>query len=114
MPYSFNIFTGTFDLVGTGSAGGNTTQYKALKTVTPTPDGVITVFTIPDTYTSGTVTPYLNGLAESNFTETSPTQITFSTPPFTGEQVLVSYEITTAAVVTSTYGAGVYGTAIYA
>ena len=115
MAVVFNPFTKKLDFTGSGtSGGGNTTQFKALRAVTPVPDGTNTVFTIADSYTAGTVTPYLNGLAESNFTESGSNQITFSTPPFVGEQLLVSYEITTASAVVAagTYG-GLYGTATY-
>jgi len=95
MSMKFNPFTGTFDYVGSG--GTNTTTAGTVKkaTVTPAADGSTTVFTVPDTYVTNTLLVFVNGVVESQITETSGTTFTFATPPLTGDDIHVFYATST-------------------
>ena len=101
--YSFNPFTKNLDIVGTGTNTATTANFKARQVLTPAPDGIRTVFTVPDVYVAGSITVYLNGLAESLITESASNQITFATAPWTGDDLRTSYAYGSVAVATSHY-----------
>ena len=71
-----------------GQAGDNSPVFG--QTPTGAIDGVNTVFTLP-AFRTGSTRVYLNGLRETHYTETSPTQITFEDPPQTGDTITVDY-----------------------
>lgn len=115
--YSFNPFTGKPDLV----SGTTTTTSSSYLTIyarqspVESPNGVRVTFTFPHAYVAGSIDAILNGLVDTHFTESPSTkQITFSTAPFTGDEIKARYAVSTAAAPTSTYGVGLYGTAVYA
>jgi len=91
--YAFNPFTNDLDIVGTGgAAAGVGTTVKARQALSPAPNGSVTVFTLPTAYVTGSVTVFVNGLSEINITESGSAQVTFSSAPFTGDQLSASYE----------------------
>lgn len=74
----------------------DTTRFKFNQTPVETPNGVITVFTLPnsDTYVSGLIEAFLDGLQQiktTDFTESATTTITMVTAPATGEVLRLNY-----------------------
>jgi len=61
---------------------------------TPVPDGTTTVFTVANEYVPGTLRVYLDGLMQIkdvDYTETSSTTFTMTTPPDSDEKLWVGY-----------------------
>jgi hypothetical protein len=56
-------------------------------------DGVNTVFTTGMAYRPNTTAVYLNGLRESDYSETASTTITFTDPPLGGDTIRIDYVI---------------------
>lgn len=106
MAYSFNPFTNTLDIVGTGTTGvaSGLSQYKARQATTPAPNGVLVTFSVSDTYQPGSLTVYLNGVQEHSVTEVAPNQFTLTEAPFTGETMLASYAIAATSTTGPTSG----------
>lgn len=74
----------------------DTTRFKFNQTPVETANGVITVFTLPnsDTYVSGLIEVFLDGLQQiktTDFTESAATTITMITAPATGEVLRLNY-----------------------
>lgn len=93
MPYKFNVFTATLDYYSAGDTAVAVAGVKADIEPTPTADNSTTEFTVPDAYVTGSLTVYLNGLAETNISETSDTTFEFDEAPHTGDTIRVSYEV---------------------
>lgn len=85
----------TYDAKGRLTAVATATitpaSFKARIAANESPDGVNTVFTLPDNYVAGSLTAYLNGVAESNVSETDSHTFTFSSAPLSGWTVRASY-----------------------
>lgn len=91
--YAFNPFTNDLDIVGTsGATVGSGTTVKARQTLSPAPNGTVTIFTLPTAYVTGSVTIFVNGLMETNITESGSAQVTFSSAPFSTDSLSASYE----------------------
>jgi hypothetical protein len=76
----------------------DTTRLLSDQSVTPTPNGVLTVFTTPEPYVSGSLKVYIDGVRQikgalKSFTETSPSAGTFTmlSAPVTDENIRVDY-----------------------
>jgi len=74
----------------------DTTRFKFNQTPVETPNGVITVFTLPnsDTYVSGLIEVYLDGLQQiktTDYSETTSSTITMVIAPATGEVLKFNY-----------------------
>lgn len=74
----------------------DTTRFKFNQAPAETPNGVITVFTLPDsdTYVSGLIEVFLDGLQQiktTDFTETTSTTITMVIAPAAGEVLRLTY-----------------------
>ena len=93
MPWKFNPFTATLDYYEAGSTSVATANIKARVSPVESPDGSTTTFTVPDTYLSGSLTVYLNGLAEYFVTETTTTTFTFDTAPISGDDIKLQYAV---------------------
>lgn len=68
-------------------------KWKFKRPVTPTPDGVTTLFTVPDNYRAGTLRMYISAtrLMSGDFTEVSPNQVEIGWAPQAGENVEADY-----------------------
>ncbi len=95
MPYKFNPFTSTLDYYESGNSTVATANIKQDIAPSETPDGSRVEFTVPDEYLTGSIQVFLNGQAETYFSETSSTTITFDTAPLTGDVIRFSYAIIT-------------------
>ncbi len=73
---------------GGGGGGGGFTYYTG---VTPIPDNIQTIFTVP-TYSAGNLVVFRNGVIDKGATESSPTTFTLPVPPATGETLCVLYK----------------------
>ena len=74
----------------------DTTRFKFNQTPVETPNSVITVFTLPnsDTYVSGLIEVYLDGLQQiktTDYSETTSSTITMVIAPATGEVLKFNY-----------------------
>lgn len=74
----------------------DTTRFKFNQTPVETPNGIITVFTLPNSeaYVSGLIEIFLDGLQQiktTDFTESASTTITMVTAPATGEVIRLNY-----------------------
>jgi Tol biopolymer transport system component len=94
MPYQFNPFTGKLDSVGAGETVVATANIRANVSPSESPDGTRTVFTVPETYISGTLAVFLNGLHETYVSETTSTTFTFEDAPHTGDVITLNYAVT--------------------
>lgn len=79
-----------------GSVDVDTARFRFNQTPVETPNGVITIFTLPssESYVSGLIDVYLDGLKQiktTDYTESAATTITFVTAPATGEVVRLNY-----------------------
>lgn len=54
-------------------------------------DGVNTAFTVSQPYLAASTAVYLNGLRETQYTETTTTVITFDDPPISGDNIRIDY-----------------------
>jgi hypothetical protein len=94
MPYTFNPVSGQLDYYVPGSTSVATANIRANISPSESPDGSRTVFTVPETYISGTLAVFLNGLHETHVSETTSTTFTFEDAPHTGDTITLSYAIT--------------------
>jgi len=74
----------------------DTTRFKFNQSPVETPNGVITVFTLPnsDTYVSGLIEIFLDGLQQiktTDYSETTSSTITMVIAPATGEVPKLNY-----------------------
>ena len=74
----------------------DTTRFRFNQAPVETPNGVITIFTLPnsDTYVSGLIEIFLDGLQQiktTDFSETTSTTITMVIAPATGEVLRLNY-----------------------
>lgn len=74
----------------------DTSRFKFNQTPVETPNGAIAVFTLPnsDTYVSGLIEVFLDGLQQiktTDFTESASTTITMVAAPVTGEVIRLNY-----------------------
>lgn len=97
------------------SAGSSATFRVYVETPNETPNGVTTIFTVDNSYLAGTTEVSRNGLRlvlGTDYTESNPAtgQITFTTAPSTGADILVSYNRTVGSesprLVSASYVAG--------
>ena len=94
MPYTYNPFTGKLDFFVPGDTTVATANIRANVSPTESPDGSRTVFTVPETYISGTLAVFLNGLHETYVSETTSTTFTFEDAPLAGDVITLSYAVT--------------------
>lgn len=79
------------------AGGGGTGQvWKVDRTPVETPNGTLTVFSVPtgDTYIADHLLIYLNGQAQtkaSDFTETTGSTFTLTAAPLTGDTIRLTY-----------------------
>ena len=76
-----------------GPAGVAGASVKGNVSPDESPDGELTVFTVPESYIAGSLIVFLNGLAEANFTETTSETFTFDTAPEVGDIIKLAYSI---------------------
>ncbi len=74
----------------------DTSRFKFNQTPVETSNGVIVIFTLPnsDTYVSGLIEVFLDGLQQiktTDYTETTSSTITMVTAPATGEVLRLNY-----------------------
>src|SRR3990167_6759176 len=74
----------------------DTSRFRFNQAPTETPNGVITVFTLPnsDTYVSGLIEVFLDGLQQiktTDYSETTSSTITMVIAPATGEVLKFNY-----------------------
>lgn len=74
----------------------DTSRFKFNQTPVETPNGVIVIFTLPnsDTYVSGLIEVFLDGLQQiktTDYAETTSSTITMVTAPATGEVLRLNY-----------------------
>lgn len=91
MSLAFNPFTGTFDMIGTVNQTIVTANVHSNVTPSTVPNGSTTVFTTPAEYASGSLTVFVNGLQETNVSETTTSTFTFDTAPSATDEIRVSY-----------------------
>lgn len=72
----------------TGASGGTV---WSIGVPAEAPNGSRTVFTTPSAYVASGLMVYLNGLRETNVSETTATTFTFSTAPITGDIISLFY-----------------------
>ena len=116
MPYAFNPISGQLDYYVPGNTTVATASIRANISPDESPDGTRTVFTVPETYLSGTLAVFLNGLHETYVSETTSTTFTFEDAPHTSDVITLSYAISAGGgtpTTPNTYGSGKYGTATY-
>jgi len=89
---AFSGRAGYVDILYLNSCAPSTPVYGQEVTETiGTGDGATTVFTTTHAYLSG-IKAYVNDLPEWEISETTSTTITFSSPPFSGEIIRVTYK----------------------
>lgn len=74
---------------------GSASKWQEMKTPSGTVNGSNAVFTTASNYISGSVTVFLNGLAQSpttDYTESAVNQITFVVAPLTGDDIKICYQ----------------------
>lgn len=74
-----------------GPPGDNTPVYN--ETPAGDQDGVNTVFTLAATFKANSTRIYLNGLRETNYTESGAAEITFDDPPLSTDNISIDYLI---------------------
>jgi hypothetical protein len=65
--------------------------------LTPAPNGVTDVFTLPDVYIPGSTGVFINGLRQRrsvDYTESAAAQISFTSPPGTADNLQADYTVT--------------------
>lgn len=85
-----------YDKIESVIAGGGGQVWKVNQASSTTPNSIATVFTVPDTYISGSLIVYLNGMRQksgggNDYTETSGTTFTFGSAPLTGDVIILDY-----------------------
>lgn len=99
IPPGYNVSTGLLEfydgsawqsITGGGGGGGGATPVVGA-VPTGTKNGTNTVFTLGSAYDAGTTAVYINGLRETNYTESGSGQITFGTAPLSGDVIIVDY-----------------------
>ena len=95
MAYSFNPFTNKLDFFTPGDTTVATANIRANVSPSESPDGSRTAFTVPETYITGTLSVFLNGLHETHVSETTSTTFTFEDAPHTGDVITLNYAVTT-------------------
>jgi hypothetical protein len=79
----------------TGPGGSGAVVIGAL--LSPMPDGVITIFTVPDVYIANSTGVFLNGLREIrnvHYNELPPTQVQFTEAPLSTDVLSIDYTVT--------------------
>lgn len=89
MSYVFNPFSGTFDVV---------TSNKVQQVPVETPNGAIVTFTLPssDTYLSGSLQVWVNGMLQkspNDYSEASTTTFIMVVAPLSSDILLIAYRI---------------------
>lgn len=84
------------NLISSGGGGVATANFMYDQTPVESPNGVLLVFTLPnsDSYVSGKLEVFIDGLLQlkpTDYSETAPTIFTFTTAPRTDENIRVNY-----------------------